>query len=130
MHSPQPGETRTPPRERFAPAEDEVDLAEAAAALRQEPGAGSHGHRQMALFRRGAETVALYCFEAGSKLPDHVVQGPVLIQTLKGRLRVKTDQTTHELPAGMLLRLAPGVTHDVEAVEESDMLLTVCIEGV
>jgi len=120
---------RTPPRERFAVSEDQVDLAQAAEALRREPGTGQHGHRQMALFRHGPETVALYCFDAGSKLPGHAIEGPVLIQALKGRLVVNTNTSRHELTGGQLLRLSPNVEHDVEAIEPSDMLLTVCIEG-
>jgi len=121
--------SRTPPRERFAVSEQQVDLAQAARALREEPGSGQHGHRQMALFRHGPETVALYSFEAGSTLPAHVVEGPVLIQALSGQLRVQTDSTSYDLAAGQLLRLSPNVTHSVEAIEASDMLLVVCIEG-
>lgn len=120
---------RPRPQERFAPAEHEVDLQAAADWLWQEPHAGQHGHRQMALFRHGPATVALYCFEAGSSLPDHVVDGSVLIHVLKGQLTVHTDSTAHKLSAGHLLRLAPGVKHDVEAEQASEMLLTVCIEG-
>jgi quercetin dioxygenase-like cupin family protein len=129
MSAPEPGRARTPPRERFAPQEDEVDLQKAAEALWAEPNAGEQHHRQMALFRHGPATIAFYCFEPGSKLPDHVVEGPVFIQVLKGRLKVQTSESTHDLSAGMLLRLSPSVTHDVEAVERCEMLLTVCIEG-
>ncbi|MFW6060736.1 MAG: cupin domain-containing protein [Phycisphaeraceae bacterium] len=120
---------RPRPAERFAPAEDQVDLNEAVAQLWTEPNAGSHGHRQMALFHHGPATVALYCFEAGASLPDHVVDGSVTIHVLKGRLSVTTENGRRDLPAGHLLRLAPGVVHDVEASEQSEMLLTVCVEG-
>lgn len=120
---------RTPPRERFSVSEHQVDLAQATQALREESGSGQHGHRQMALFRHGPETVALYSFEPGSHLPAHTVEGPVLIQALNGRLKVQTDNTTHELAGGQLLRLSPNVSHSVEAVEASDMLLVVCVEG-
>lgn len=129
MDAPQPGELRTPPRERFAPKEDEVDLSRAAEALRAEPRAGERGHRQMALFRHGPATVALYTFEPGGRMPDHVVEGPVFIHVLKGRLTVTTRESTHDLGEGMLLRLSPSVAHDVKAVEQSEMLLTVCVEG-
>ncbi len=66
--------------ERFASDEDHVDLTAAAQWLWNEPGSGQHGHRQMALFHHGQSTVALYCFEAGASLPDHVVDGVVIIQ--------------------------------------------------
>jgi len=129
MTDQQPGQVRQPPRERFANSEHEVDLQKAVEALRAEPNSGQHGHKQMALFKHRSETVALYCFEAGAALPGHEVSGPVLVQVLKGRLRVATDESSHELRAGMLLRLSPRVRHDVEAIEASDMLLTVCIEA-
>ena len=119
---------RTPPEQRFALAEELVDLAAAAERLLAEP-SGQHGHKQMALFRHGPATLALYCFDPGGRLPDHVVDGPVIIHVLAGRLRVRTDQAEHALSAGQLLRLAPGVRHDVAADEPSQMLLTVCLEG-
>jgi quercetin dioxygenase-like cupin family protein len=129
MSDHQPGQVRQPPRERFAPSEDEVDLQKAAEALRAEPNTGQHGHKQMALFKRGAETVALYCFEPGAKLKEHAVDGPVLIQVLAGQLNVTTPESSHRLSRGMLLRLSANVRHEVEAIESSDMLLTVCVEN-
>ena len=121
---------RTPPKERFSPNEDELDLDKAAEALAAEPAGGEHGHRQMTLFHHGPMTIALFVFEeSGARLPDHVVDGPVIIQSLAGRIRVNGADGHHELPAGRLLRLAPGVRHDVEALEPSRMLLTVCLEG-
>ncbi|HEX7009514.1 MAG TPA: AraC family ligand binding domain-containing protein [Phycisphaeraceae bacterium] len=119
---------RTPPRVRFAPSEDRFNLKTAAETLAREP-SGQRGHKQMALFRHGPATLALYLFETGASLPDHVVDGPVIIHVLQGRLKVATDQTEHDLPAGTLLRLAPNVRHDVSALERSQMLLTICVEG-
>lgn len=123
------GRSRPHPAMRFSPPEDRVDLNAEIKALLEEPGSGQHGHRQKALFHHGPATLALYAFEAGSKLPNHVVDGSVIIQVLQGRLVVATENARHELSAGDLLRLAPGVVHDVEAVDQSQMLLTVCVEG-
>ncbi|MFA9477356.1 AraC family ligand binding domain-containing protein [Phycisphaerales bacterium AB-hyl4] len=124
------GRVRTPPRERFAPAEEMFDLAAVAEKLLAEPGSGRHGHRQMTLFRHGPATLALFCFEeADARFPDHVVDGVVIIQVLKGRLTVHTEQSAHEMQAGQVLRLGPNVRHDVVAAEPSQMLLTVCVEG-
>ncbi len=130
MNQTHDGRMRTPPLERFSPPEEVFDIDVAAAELLAEPGGGQHGHRQVALFRHGPATLALYCFETkGAKLPDHVVDGMVIIQVLKGRLNIHTDQADYDLPSGQLLRLAPGVRHDVVASEPSQMLLTVCVEG-
>ncbi|MEX1017628.1 MAG: cupin domain-containing protein [Phycisphaeraceae bacterium] len=124
------GRVRTHPNQRFATHEDVFDLDAAADQLLAEPGSGQHGHRQMTLFRHGPATLALFCFEqAGARMPDHTVNGPVIIHVLKGRLTIHTDDAEHDLSAGQLLRLAPNVRHDVVAAEPAQMLLTVSLEG-
>lgn len=120
---------REPPEARFARPEDQFDLHAAARELAGEPESGQHGHRQKALIREGPMTLALYLFEAGSRLPNHVVDGVVLIQVLEGHLQVTTAAGTHDLPAGNVLRLSAGVQHDVIAVSSSQMLLTIALEG-
>ena len=120
---------RVHPEIRFAPRQDVFDLNAVAESLMREPNAGQHGHRQEALFRDGSTTLALYCFEPGSFLADHIVDGPVIIHVLSGRVTVTTEEETYELGAGMLIRLAAGVRHDVAALESSQMLLTIFVAG-
>jgi quercetin dioxygenase-like cupin family protein len=128
MNMRQEGYQRTAPRLRFAADTDRFDLNQAAEALLCE-GSGQNRHQQIALFKHGPATLALYCFKAGSSLPDHVVDGPVIIHTLEGCLSVRTDEGELTLEAGQLLRLAPGVRHDIAAISDSRMLLNICIEG-
>jgi len=51
--------------------------------------------------------------------------GLVTIHVVAGRIAVKTHERSHELPAGSLLVLAPGVAHDPHTHEPSQLLLTV-----
>ncbi len=120
---------RIHPQERFAPPEELIDLDAAAAQLAAEDSDIANGHRQIALCKHGPMTAALFTFQAGSHLDDHVVDGPVLIQVLTGRVTITTSDGVHDLPAGSLLRLAPGVRHDVKAAEDSRLLVTFCLEG-
>jgi len=119
---------RTSPHQRFKPEEDEIDLNEATRHLLEEHEPSSHGHRQITLFKRGAETIALFHFAPGGRLPDHAVNGVVVIHTLEGELNVETEKSIHTLPTGRLLRLNPNVRHDVSAPDESRMLLTVWLQ--
>ena len=119
---------RPHPEQRFATSEEQLNLEEVSEYLRKEP-SGRHGHKQMALFKHGPATLALFHFERGAKLDDHTVDGPVIIHVLDGRLRVRCSDSEHDLAAGTLLRLSPGVRHNVRAEEDSRMLLTVCLEG-
>lgn len=127
-YTPSPNRLRPHPAERFAAEHDRVDLYQAAEMLEHED-SGQHGHRQIALFKHGPATVALFTFEAGARLADHVIDGPVILQALAGHMRVTTEDAGYELNEGQLLRLAPGVRHDIAANLDSRLLMTICVEG-
>lgn len=116
---------REPARDRFAAPEQSIDLDEAGRRLLAEPHAGQHGHRQIALYKTNHTTLALFAFEAGGRMPKHRARGTVIVQVLRGSLRIATPDATHALSAGQILVLAPGVPHDVSADEAAQMLLTV-----
>lgn len=117
---------RQPPGERFEHPDLQFDLEQAAAKLLAEP-LGNRRHRQETLYRHGPLTIALFIFEQGASLPRHMAKGVVTVQVLQGRIRMEVDSKAHNLPGGSLLVLSPGVQHDVQAIEPSRMLLTVCL---
>ena len=123
--SPQTDRSRQPPAERFAGDVHRFSLATEAARLRAEPRAAKDGHRQITIFRQDPVTVMLFDFEAGGVLADHEAGGIVTILVLSGRAEVRTAEGVHVLPAGDLLVLRPGVSHDLAAVEASQVLVSV-----
>jgi len=120
---------RQHPEDRFRPPQLQIDLDKVAATLLAEPFNENRNHRQETLYRHGPLTVALFLFDQGAVLPQHVAEGVVTVQVLQGRLKMTAEGQTHDLPAGTVLILAPGVQHDVLATEPTRMLLTVCLEG-
>jgi quercetin dioxygenase-like cupin family protein len=120
---------RQHPRQRFAAPQHPFDLEAVAAKLRQEVQSGQAGHRQETLYKHGPMSVALFLFGKLTRLAAHRTKGVVIIQVIKGHLRVTADAQPHDLHAGGLLVLAPGVEHDVVARQESEMLLTVHLEN-
>ena len=129
MDSQEQASRRVPPAARFAAPEYYFDLSEAVEALRREPHPPVRGHRQEALYRRGGTTVALFSFDEGAELADHVAQGLVLIQGLAGALQVRTQEGEYKITPGKMVALAPGVRHSVHARESSAMLLTISAQG-
>ena len=121
-----PSRSREHPDVRFAPEQHAIDLRAIARELAESP--ARRGQRQKALYRHGRLTVALFTFDAGAGLADHVAAGVVTINVLDGRLRIKSGGVENNLPAGSLLVLAPGVRHDVYAMEPSTMLLQVYLD--
>jgi len=119
------GRLRRPPAERFAGPEHVFNLPAMASTLGREDHPAADGHRQITLFHEGDLALVLFDFEAGGVLAGHEADGFVTIHTLAGELEVSTPEAIHQLPAGSLLVLAPGVRHDVNARVASQMLLTV-----
>lgn len=116
---------RPHPESRFAPPQIEIDLNAIAGRLRSEPRAGEVGHRQETLYKSGGLTIALFLFERFTGLPEHRAAGTVNMHVLQGRLKITAEDQVHELRAGQMLVLAPGLRHTVAAEEESEMLVTV-----
>jgi quercetin dioxygenase-like cupin family protein len=116
---------RQRPADRFAGLEHVFELAAIAEGLRREPHPAKDGHRQMTIFHDGPVSLVLFDFERDGRLVDHVAEGLVTIHVVAGRIAVRTREGSHELAAGSLLVLAPGVAHDLHAPEPSQVLLTV-----
>jgi len=114
---------RPRPSDRFAGVEHELDLRAALSALRAEGRTSANGHQQIALMHQGPVRLILFAFEANGRIPEHAAPGWVTIHVLRGALNVRTPHALHVLSDGRLLSLAPNLRHDVEATEESDMLL-------
>ena len=104
-----------------------LDLPDLARALHAEPHPSKGGHRQAGLIHRGPLRLLLFTFEPGGRLQDHRAPGHVVIHCLRGELSVEADDARHRLGAGEAIVLDPNVPHAVEAIAESEMLLTVCI---
>ena len=119
---------RRHPEERFAPPAQAFDLEQAAREIAQEPTATTQRHRQKTLYRHVNTSLALFLFDAGAGLHEHRTSGTVFIQVLSGRLTVHAQGDRHDLCAGQMLVMSPGVPHDVHAEEATRMLLTVCLE--
>jgi quercetin dioxygenase-like cupin family protein len=122
---------RVPPRERFAGDEHFFDLAEAFARLPRES-TGEHGVIGKALYKHGACTTAIFAFEQGASMRRHEVEGEAILQVLTGRLHVGTDgeggeRRGHELAPDQVLLLAPGVKHDIRALEPTRALMHVIL---
>jgi quercetin dioxygenase-like cupin family protein len=116
---------RQRPQERFAVPQLLVDLETVISKLRCEPQAGERGHRQETLYRHGGHTIALFAFDRFTGLSAHKANGTVNIHVLRGCMKITAADQVHELRAGQMLILAPGVEHGVAAEEEGEILVTV-----
>lgn len=68
--------------------------------------------------------VVLVSLRAGQSLPEHAANGLVTIYSVGGRVLFYEGAECCDMVPGTLIRLAPGLSHRVEAKEDSRLLVT------
>jgi quercetin dioxygenase-like cupin family protein len=101
------------------------DLAAEIELLNREEHWEKDGRISKTLVKHSDFRIVLMFMKAGTLMQEHKTDARISIQALSGRLLIKLDSGTVELPAGSLLVLEKGLLHDVKAVEESAILLSI-----
>lgn len=83
------------------------------------------GIHSKTLFKKPDFRMVLIEMEPGARMDEHHADGTICVQPIKGRIRFRTQDRTHELGTGNLLTLGASIKHDVEALEDSAFLLTI-----
>lgn len=102
-----------------------VHLAEELQRLREEPTWRSGSRNAVTLVKDGALRVVLVALHGGATMDEHSARGPVTVQVLSGRLRFAAPGTSLEMVSGQIVALEPTLLHEVTAIEDSAILLTV-----
>ncbi len=115
---------RRPHPQSMAAAYLEFDLARELEQLHGEP-EWATGHNAKTLVKHEDFRIVLTALRAHTRLPDHQAKGRISIQTVRGHIQVRAEGRTFDLSAGRLLTLDRGLPHEVEALEDSALLLTI-----
>ncbi|MFN8617077.1 MAG: cupin domain-containing protein [Dehalococcoidia bacterium] len=84
------------------------------------------GHRRQTetLAREAGTSVVMMAMEAGDAIKEHSAKSPVSVQLLRGHIALNAGGQALELRPGQLAFMQPNVPHDVSALEQSVVLLT------
>lgn len=85
----------------------------------------STGHNARTLVKYDDLRIVLIALRANARMPEHKTEGRISVHLLSGHVQVKATGRTFSLRAGGLLALDQGLPHDVEAMEDSALLLTI-----
>ncbi len=81
--------------------------------------------KPVSVLKSTGANVVIFAFAAGSSLPKHHSNQPILLQALVGTLLVNVNGADIGLSPGDLLHIEPGVEHNVSAFEPAKLQLTV-----
>jgi quercetin dioxygenase-like cupin family protein len=99
-------------------------LSQEAAPLQQLAREVSAGHTAKTLVKLGGLRVVLLALSRGSRIPEHTADADLSLQCLRGRVVLDVQGERMELGVGELATLARDLPHEVEALEDSELLLT------
>src|SRR6476469_2654031 len=104
----------------------QIDLDRELQQLRREDSWGREtGRSSKTLAKYPDFRIVLILMKSGTRMRQHRAEGRTSIQQLKGRGCIHLADRKITLSSGNLLVLDCGVLHDVEALEESALLLTI-----
>lgn len=81
------------------------------------------------LARSGRLRLVLVALRSGVEVGTHHADSPMTIQLIKGRLGFTIRGQPYEMGTGEVLYFGPGEAHDIRALEDSGLLLTISAIG-
>jgi quercetin dioxygenase-like cupin family protein len=72
----------------------------------------------------GAARLVLFSFQAGQQLKEHTTSSQLLVQVLRGRIRLTAAGNSVKLQAGMVVQVEAQVPHQVVALTPAVLLVT------
>jgi quercetin dioxygenase-like cupin family protein len=106
----------------------EFDLIAETDRLHREP-TWSSGQNAKTLIKYDDFRVVLMVLKASTRIPGHKANGRISVHVLSGHIRLNAEGRTFDLLPGSLLALDKDAPHDLEALQESAILLTIAWRG-
>lgn len=103
----------------------DFNLSAEIARLHQEEPWLRTGRNSKTLVKQPDFRIVLITLEKGGRVEEHKADARISIHTLSGHVKLQMPDEIVDLPAGHLLALDRALKHDLEALEESAVLLTI-----
>ena len=105
------------------------DLAKEADRLRAESPWSEHGSNGVTLVKYSDLRIVLMIMKPATTVQEHQAGARISVHALTGHVRLRLGEGIVDLHAGHLMALEKDTPHDLEAVEESAVLLTIAWQG-
>ena len=97
------------------------------ARLKAKPEWSSANRLAVSLVKDDALNILLMVLKKGARLEEHRTKGPIAVHALSGSVRFGAGSKCVELSSGSIAALDREVAHELEALEESAVLLITAI---
>ena len=104
-----------------------LNIRAEAARLKAKPEWSSANRLAVSLVKDDALNILLMVLKKGARLEEHRTKGPIAVHVLSGSVRFGAGSRCVELSSGSIAALDREVAHELEALEESAVLLITAI---
>jgi quercetin dioxygenase-like cupin family protein len=104
-----------------------LKIMDEAASLKAKPEWSSADRLAASLVKDGALNILLMMLKKGARLAEHRTKGPIAVHVVSGVIRFSAGNRSAELSQGSIAALDREVAHELEALEESVILLITAI---
>lgn len=104
------------------------DVMDEAARLKTRPEWSSATRLAASLVKDDALNILLMVLKKGARLAEHRTKGPIAVHVLSGSVRFGAGSKHADLLSGNIAALDREIEHELEAVEESVVLLITAID--
>jgi quercetin dioxygenase-like cupin family protein len=104
------------------------NVMEEAARLKARPDWSSATRLAISLVKDDALNILLMVLKKGARLAEHRTKGPIAVHVLTGSVRFGAGSKHADLSPGNIAALDREIAHELEALEESVVLLITAIE--
>ena len=101
------------------------DLASEAETLRREEPRPAGGHSARTLIKHPDFRIVMIVLKTDARLHEHEVDHSFSLQTLAGHVQLHLPDKRIDLPAGSMIVVGKAIPHDVVALQDSTVLLTI-----
>jgi quercetin dioxygenase-like cupin family protein len=122
-----PESVRTVPREDRVVAGPAITFSihDEVTRLKQEPEWISSSRNSVTLVNTANLSIVLTALRKNATLCGHEVDGPITLQVLSGAIHFGVSGQPGTLKPGQVIALDKGIPHDIQALEDSEFLLTI-----
>ena len=121
---------------RTAPRKDRIlsgptitfSIAEEIRRLRQEPEWISGSRNSVTVVKTDNLSIVLTAIKKEATLCGHEVDGPITLQVISGAVKFGVPGKPLTLTAGTVIALDKAIPHDIQALEDSELMLTIVKE--
>lgn len=102
-----------------------IDCLAELAALRDGAAYTAGDHAARTITKRPGIRVVLIALKPGGRMNEHHADFPITLHGLQGRVTLTVGNQAVRLVPGVLVTLAQGILHSLEATDEGAVLLTI-----